>query len=268
MRLFYRKYGEGPPLIILHGLYGSSDNWTSIARMISKYFTVYLPDLRNHGQSPWSEIHDYNSMSLDLLELVSELGFKKFMLAGHSMGGKTAVNFAMKWPEMIEGLLIADISPFENEKNKIKAFKEHHEIITAIAGTDISKAITRDEADRMLIEKIPSEKIRGLILKNLRRDRENKFEWKLNISALLNNLDKIVDGLPDLSGDFPRVTGFPVLLLKGEKSDYILKEDYGNIFRLFPAAEIRIIKGATHWLHADNPEAVSQALISLLTDNY
>src|SRR5512133_2376601 len=115
MKLFCRKYGNGPPLIILHGLFGSSDNWVTIAKNLSDSFTVYLPDQRNHGQSPHSDVHDYDSMRDDLFELVNDLSLKKFFLAGHSMGGKTAISFALKWPEMLNGLLIADISPFVNK---------------------------------------------------------------------------------------------------------------------------------------------------------
>lgn len=264
MRLFYRKYGEGPPLVILHGLYGSSDNWVSIARRISGYYTVYLPDLRNHGQSPWSDINDYDSMSTDLFELVSELGLKKFFLAGHSMGGKTAVNFALKWPEMIDGLIIADILPFSSEERKAAAFNEHQEILTAITGIDLLKAASRRELDNLLAGKIHSDKVRSFILKNLQRDSENKFSWKLNGRALLDNLDEITEGLPFLSGDYQQITGFPVLFLKGENSEYISSENYSDIMRLFPAAEIRVIKDAGHWLHADNPGAVSEALLDML----
>lgn len=266
MKLFFRKYGEGPPLIILHGLYGSSDNWVTIARRISEYFTVYLPDLRNHGQSPWSDINDYDSMSMDMFELVSELRLKKFFLAGHSMGGKTAVNFTLKWPEMIQGLLIADVSPFSNEISKIAAFKEHQSILTAIISTDISKSSSRIDINRLLEEKIPSEKVRGLIMKNLLRDKDNKFLWKLNARSLLDNLNKIVGGLPLLSEDFQRITGFPVIFLKGENSEYILREDVYKIISLFPGAEIKVIKGAGHWLHADNPEAVIETFVILLND--
>src|SRR5512138_128346 len=104
MELFYRKYGTGPPLFILHGLFGSSDNWVTIARKLSGYFTVYLPDQRNHGQSPHSDIHNYDSMSRDLFELTEKLEINKLFLAGHSMGGKVAVNFALKWPEKINSL--------------------------------------------------------------------------------------------------------------------------------------------------------------------
>jgi pimeloyl-ACP methyl ester carboxylesterase len=259
MRLFYRKIGEGPPLIILHGLFGSSDNWLTIAKKIGTSFTVYLPDLRNHGLSPHDEIHDYDSMSDDLYDLVAELDLKKFFLAGHSMGGKTAMKFAMKWPEMIQGLMIADISPFGNRKNNAQIYNEHYEILQSISDTDISKAVSRTDVDKLLAERISSGKVRNLILKNLQRDENKMFVWKLNAMALLNNLDKILEGLPFTQ----QITGFPVIFLKGENSEYISKEDYNSITRLFPAAEIRVIKNAGHWLHADNPEAISEALLDL-----
>lgn len=260
MRLFYRKVGEGPPLIILHGLFGSSDNWMTIARIISKSFAVYLPDQRNHGRSPHDQVHDYDSMSDDLYELVKELDLRKFFLAGHSMGGRTALKFAIKWPEMLHGLMIADISPVSDEKSKLQAYNEHYKILRAIIDTDISKAASRSYADKMLSERIPSERIRSLILKNLDRNENNSFSWKLNAQSLLSNLDKIVEGLSVPA----QITGFPVIFLKGETSEYISKDDVTEIYRLFPAAEIRVVKNAGHWLHADNPEAVSEALLSML----
>lgn len=260
MKLFYRLYGEGPPLIILHGLYGSSDNWVSIAKTISQHFRVFLPDQRNHGHSPHNEVHDYDSMSNDLYEFACDLDLRKFFLAGHSMGGKTAMTFAMNWPEMINGLMIADISPFTNEKRKRDAFNEVNGILKSIIETDILNVSTRAEADKLLAERIPSDKIRGLILKNLQRGENNRFSWKLNAVTLVNNLDKIMEGLQIRQP----VTGFPVIFLKGENSDYLLNEDYAEILRIFPAAEIKVIKNAGHWLHVDNPEAVGEALLGLL----
>ena len=154
MRLFYRKIGEGPPIIILHGLFGSSENWLTIAKKISTRFTVYLPDQRNHGLSPHDEIHNYESMSDDLFELITELNLKKFFLAGHSMGGKTAMKFAMKWPEMIQGLIIADISPFGNRTNDSQDYNEHYEILRSITETDISKAASRTDIDKLFAESL------------------------------------------------------------------------------------------------------------------
>src|SRR5664279_4271099 len=166
MELFHRIYGNGPPLIILHGLYGSSDNWVTIARNLSDSFTVILPDQRNHGQSPHSEIHDYDSMRDDLFELVGDIGIKKFFLAGHSMGGKTAISFALKWPEMLNGLLIADISPFTYESKGHSANFQHLTILNAILSLDLQKIKNRKDAESLLSLKIPSEKERDLILKH------------------------------------------------------------------------------------------------------
>lgn len=263
MKLFYRKYGEGPPLVILHGLYGASDNWVTVARRISHYYTVYLPDQRNHGRSPHSGRHDYEAMSSDLFELVSGLDLGKFFLAGHSMGGKTAVSFALRWPEMLEGLLIADISPFETKASNSKSFDQHMEILTTLAETDISKVTSRNELEKLLSERIPSDRIRALIMKNTERAEDGGFKWKINSLALLNNLENIVESVAGEENYYEPVTGFPVVFLKGENSDYLPEKDFPKILKLFPAAEFKIIKNAGHWIQADNPEAVIQEFIIL-----
>jgi esterase len=268
MKLFFRKYGNGPPLVILHGLYGSSDNWVTIARKLSDSYTVYLPDQRNHGQSPHSEIHDYESMRDDLFELADDLKLRKFFLAGHSMGGKTAISFALKWPEMLNGLLIADISPFSDETGRQSVHSQHSAILNAIASFDLKKISTRDEAESILREKISSEKVRGLILKNLQRSADNTFIWKLNATSLLKNLDKIMEGVERKFALSQQISGFPVIFLKGGDSDYIPKEDYKDILNVFPAAEIIEIPGAGHWIHADRPDDVIKNLKRLLSDNY
>lgn len=264
MKLFCRKYGEGPPLIILHGLYGSSDNWAGIAKSLSDSFTVYLPDQRNHGQSPHSDIHDYESMSNDLFELAVDLKLKKFFLAGHSMGGKTAISFAFKYPEMLNGLLIADISPFIDENNNQIAYNQHKSILEAILSVDLANITRRDDAEERLKEKISDEKIRGFVLKNLQRSSSNEFSWKLNASSLLSNLKNIMQGIDRNTFVNQPVTGFPVIFLKGADSDYILPADFGAIQKLFPAAEITTIEKAGHWIHADRPDDVIKSLKRLL----
>jgi esterase len=264
MKLFYRKYGEGPPLVILHGLYGSSDNWVTIAKSISSNFTVYLPDLRNHGSSPRSSIHDYTSIASDIYELTGELAFAKFFLAGHSMGGKAAIFFAMKWPEMLDGLLVADVSPFKAVNFRSKEYNQSSLILNTILQTDLSSELSRNDIENLLADKIPSGRIRGIIMKNLQRAEGNKFVWKLNASSLLDNLDNIMGGLPRPKEDYSRITGFPVIFLQAEKSDYLPDDDWKDILKIFPSAELKIIKNAGHWLHADNPVAVSEAFLSLL----
>jgi pimeloyl-ACP methyl ester carboxylesterase len=267
MKLHYRKIGNGPPLIILHGLYGSSDNWVTIAGKIGDSFTVYLPDQRNHGQSPHSDIHDYNSMRDDLFELATELRLRKFFLAGHSMGGKTAIAFAAKWPEMLNGLLIADISPFTGEKSKETAYNEHLTILRSILSIDLQSVSSRGDAESMLRQNITSEKVRGFILKNLQRHAGDKFTWKMNPSSLLSNLDKITEGI-DLKDEFAvPITGFPVIFLKGGDSEYLTSSDISGIRKVLPAAEFVEIKDAGHWIHGDRPDEVIKNLRKLLDDH-
>jgi pimeloyl-ACP methyl ester carboxylesterase len=267
MKLFCRKYGNGPPLVILHGLYGSSDNWVTIAKKLGNSFTVYLPDQRNHGQSPHSQIHDYDSMRDDLFELAGDLNLKKFFLAGHSMGGKTAISFALKWPEMLNGLLIADISPFTNETGRQSIYAQHFTILNAILSFDLDKISTRREAGNVLLEKIPSEKVRELILKNLQRTTDNNFAWKLNAQSILKNLDKIMEGVERQTDYSQQIIGFPVIFLKGGDSDYIPAVDFRDIRNVFPAAEIIEIPGAGHWIHVDKPDEVVKYIKKLLPDN-
>ena len=264
MELFHRIYGNGPPLIILHGLYGSSDNWVTIARNLSNSFTVILPDQRNHGQSPHSDIHDYDSMRDDLFKLVSDLGIKKFFLAGHSMGGKTAISFALKWSEMLNGLLIADISPFTTENTQNSIYSQHSVILKAILSLDLQKIKNRKDAESLLSVKIPSEKERGLILKNLERTSENTFAWKLNAKSLSKNLDKIMVGVERPSDYNRQITGFPIIFLKGGDSEYIPHNDFRDILKVFPAAEIIEIPGAGHWIQVDKPGEVEKYIRRLL----
>lgn len=266
MKLFYRKFGEGPPLIILHGLYGSSDNWITIAKKLGDSFTVYLPDQRNHGQSPHSEIHDYDSMRDDLYELVTDLRLRKFFLCGHSMGGKTAMAFAVKWPEMITALVVVDVSPFTNENNSKTDFKRHQSILKTILSIDLPAIRSRGEVGELLIQNISSEKERGLILKNLQRTSGDKFTWKLNAAALFNNLDKIMAGL-DLKDAYSQpVTGFPIIFLKGSYSNYLTAPDVPDIRKVFPASEFVVIQGAGHWIQADKPDEVINTFRKLLDE--
>jgi len=264
MKLFCRKYGNGPPLVILHGLYGSSDNWVTIAKILGESFTVYLPDQRNHGQSPHSDVHDYDSMRDDLFEMANDLNLRKFFLTGHSMGGKTAISFAIKWPEMLNGLLIADISPFTYESSKLAAYTQNLVILNAILSVDLNKISTRSDAEMFLREKISSEKERNLILKNLQRNTNNSFSWKLNASSLLTNLDKIMEGIKRQTDFNQQITGFPVLFLRGSNSDYICTDDIRDILHVFPAAEIITVEGAGHWIQVDRPDEVIKNIKNLL----
>jgi pimeloyl-ACP methyl ester carboxylesterase len=263
MKLFYRKYGNGPALIILHGLFGSSDNWVTIAKKITDKFTVYLPDLRNHGNSPHSDEQDYNLMRDDLHELVTDLNLKKFFLAGHSMGGKVAISFAIRWPEMLQGLLVADISAFGDKFTSQVAYNQHISILKTILSTDLSGLTSRNEVESLLGNEIKSERIRGLIMKNMQRNDGNEFVWKINAASILSNLDKIMEGI-DRPSAFPQqITGFPVIFLRGAESDYLPIEDYADIKKIFPVVEFTEIPGAGHWIQADKPDDVADNLLRL-----
>lgn len=265
MELFYRKYGSGPPLFILHGLYGSSDNWVTIARKLSENFTVYLPDHRNHGQSPHSSIHNYESLSQDLFDLINKLRINRLFLAGHSMGGKVAVNFALKWPEMVNSLVIIDISPFMlNDPERI-LYLEHRNILESVLSADLAGIRTRAEAETLFKTKIQSERTREFILKNLQRTGENRFTWKMNVKSLYENLENIVSGLPRPTPETEAVTGFPVTVVKGENSGYLPSGEFNDIQKLFPSAELVLIKNSGHWVHAENPEAIIGILLRQLS---
>jgi pimeloyl-ACP methyl ester carboxylesterase len=262
MKLFCRIYGSGPVLMILHGLYGSSDNWVTIARKVSEKFTVILPDLRNHGQSPHSAHHSYDLMAEDILELADWQKADRFILAGHSMGGKAAMKFALRWPERLNSLVVADITPFGSRSPETTYYTEHRKILETIISTDPRKFASRKELEESLKTGIPSEKIRGFIMKNLGRNEKGSFEWKLNAPSLLENLGNITDGILGEGDDKVQVTGFPVTFLRGENSKYIDLNDSGRIRELFPAADIITIKDAGHWLHADRPDAVEETLLA------
>jgi pimeloyl-ACP methyl ester carboxylesterase len=264
MKLFYRKYGSGPPLVILHGLYGSSDNWVTIARKISRSFTVYLPDQRNHGVSPHSSEHNYDALSQDLFELIEDLGIGKFILAGHSMGGKVAVNFALNWSERINALIVIDISPFRHAEYEKQLYLQHQEILKAILSVEPSEYQTRADVEKLVAMRINDEKIRGLILKNLQRTDTGSFDWKLNAPSLLKNLDRIMEEIHIPGNMSLPVTGFPVTFIKGEDSQYLQMSDLKEIQRVFPASEIVSVRNAGHWIHAEKPDVIEDILLSQL----
>ncbi len=264
MKLFFRKYGNGPSLVILHGLYGSSDNWATIAGKLSLHFSVIIPDLRNHGQSPHSDVHSYNAMADDLNELVKDNLKGKFILAGHSMGGKVAMNFALKWPEMLNGLVIIDVSPFGSTDPQNPFFREHKEILDSIVSLYPGSFKSRNEIETALSEQIHSGRTRGFIMKNIRRTSEGNFDWKLNANALLSNLSLITDGVIKKEDNIFPVSGFPVVFVRGGNSNYIDPGDFKAIQRTFPSAELVTIKDAGHWIHAEKPDELSRVFVDLI----
>lgn len=248
MKLFFRKYGENnPALIIVHGLYGMSDNWVTIAKALSEDFEVFVIDQRNHGNSPHSKEHNYDVLKNDLYEFMQEQGIEKAVLLGHSMGGKTVMNFAKYHAEMITALIVVDISPkrYNFEQNNLSTSK-HLQILTAMQSVDLQSFSKREEIKEHILQSVKEERVVNFILKNL-KTAEGKFQWKLNINSIINNLKNIIEDI-----DFDEeISGFPVLFIRGENSNYILDEDINFIDEKFPVAELVTIKNAGHWIHAE-----------------
>ena len=266
MKLFSRKYGSGPAMILLHGLYGSSDNWVAIARLLSKKYEVHLPDQRNHGQSPHSTEHNNELMKEDLLQYMNDRGLEKAVLAGHSMGGKTIMYFARDYPERVAALIVIDILPFPYFGDPVK-FSEHRAIIDSLLFLNLNNIKSREEAEQQLSGSIQQKRITGFLLKNLQRDKNNKFFWKINLHALKDHLTEIFDGFDVKQfNNVNGITGFPVLFIRGELSDYIPVDSILQIKKVFPYAETVTIPNAGHWLHAEQPELLVKNIMYFLGD--
>jgi esterase len=266
MNLFFRKFGGGPPFIILHGLYGSSDNWVSIGRELSAWFEVYLLDLRNHGRSPHSPEHSYKQMAGDLKEFMDDHQIQKAIILGHSMGGKAAMKFACLFPERITHLIVLDIAPksylFSSDLQSDTL--NHKKILQAMLNFDFSGIQNRDELDERLAKVIRSRQVRQFLLKNVKRKKDHTFDWIINVQSLFDNLDNILDGFStELAAIGEPVTGFPVLFIKGAKSEYITKDDEALIKKLFPYADIHSVPGVGHWLHAEEPVLLLKSVLKL-----
>lgn len=263
-KLNYKVFGGGEPLIIMHGLYGSSDNWVSIARELMDEYMVYLLDMRNHGLSPHTTEHNYSLMTDDLLEFMNDRAIYSSIIMGHSMGGKVAMSFAALYPEKVEALIVVDIAPrsYSSEAGD-KQFDEHSSILKALSAIDLDKLSARKDADDLIRGKIKSEGVRMFLLKNLVRTKENKFYWRMNLSVLMDSLPNVVVGL---ESDYDDLSLFenPALFIKGGDSDYIQEKDVKMINDLFMQVEVETIEGASHWVHAEKKEEFLNVLSRFL----
>lgn len=255
MDLYYREFGSGSPVVILHGLFGFSDNWQTIAKALAQQYTVLTPDLRNHGKSPHTTTHSYPEMAEDLKSFLEHKWMFRTHLIGHSMGGKVAMQFALNYPEMVEKLVIIDIEPGQATDN-------HQDIFRALLDLDFSKITTRQQADDFLSNRIEDFGTRQFLLKNITRDSEGNFSWKMNLSTLAIEYPNILAPVvPHLAGE---VFEKPSLFVRGGNSQYIQDHEIPHILTLFPNAEIVTIEGAGHWVHADKPKELLQILQNFL----
>ncbi|NBB84690.1 MAG: alpha/beta fold hydrolase [Bacteroidetes bacterium] len=255
MELFYNRYGTaGPPLIILHGLLGASGNWHTLSKNVfSKGYQVYTVDQRNHGESPHDDRLDYPTMADDLAAFMDQQGLDQAHILGHSMGGKTAMRFALDRPERVDRLIVVDIAP--------KAYPPHHlELIDALQALDLAAHDRRRSIDRALAKDVPSRPIRQFALKNLTYvSAEERYAWKNNLPAIRANYTHI-SGAVALDGQFTE----PTLFVRGEYSAYVQSEDIAAIWQGFPNAKIVTVEDAAHWVHAEAPEAFAQVVMDFL----
>ncbi|MFD2034105.1 alpha/beta fold hydrolase [Belliella marina] len=252
MKLHFKKTGSGEPLIILHGLFGSADNWYSIAKELEKQYTLYLVDQRNHGDSPHSDEWNYKVMAEDLNELMQDQNLDAAYLMGHSMGGKTVMNFALQYPEKVKKLIVADIAP--------RHYAVHHQsILEGLTSINLHEVKSRKEADDQLAKHVPEAGIRQFLLKSLGRNKEGEFIWKINLSVINDQIENVGEAL-DYDNSFEN----PTLFMGGANSKYIQEKDRADIDRYFPNNHLIYIKNAGHWLHAEQPQAVVDTVRAFL----
>ncbi len=256
MKLFFRKLGTGKPLFILHGLFGSSDNWQTIGKQFAENYTVYFIDQRNHGRSPHNPEHNYAVMSDDLLELIQDENLDKVILLGHSMGGKTAMHFAITHPEKVEKMIVVDIGP---KKYPVT----NQNIIDALEKVNLAELKTRKEVEEVLIKDIIEQITLQFLLKNLYWSDEKNLAWRFNLESLKANAKRISEAtiIPGT------LLTMPVLFVKGGKSDHIFNADSKLINSMFANAKIVTIPEAGHWVHADKPKEFYEVVNEFLSKN-
>lgn len=255
MQLYFKKYGtEGKTILILHGLFGMSDNWHNMARRLSETYTLYTLDLRNHGQSPHSPLMNYSVMADDIWEMMNKEQLGEAILIGHSMGGKTAMAFANKYPEKTEKLIVVDIAP--------RAYKPGHIIYFDAMKSINFKASGRKEIEDQLASSITNQGEMLFLLKNLHRKENGEYGLKLNLEAIENNYEAIIG---EVSIEKP--TSIPTLFIKGEKSNYINEADLETINQKYLKVSFATVTNAGHWVHAENPEGFLTAVNEFLSQN-
>jgi len=263
MRLFVQKTGKGQPLIILHALFGMSDNWLSIGKSLGRQgFTVHLPDIRNHGRSPHMPSHTYQDLCDDLIAYMQGEGIKKTNIIGHSMGGKMAMWFALLYPDMVEKLAVIDIAPSATGE---KSLAEHTAIIKNLQAVDLAGKKSRQTIVQNLERVLGDRTLAQFFGKSLVRDDEGQFTWRLNLPVLLKFLPAISTGFDQLQSHAP--SPVEALFVRGADSDYIRQEDQQEISSYFSRAEVVTIENAGHWLQMDQPEKLLELLLEFFTEN-
>jgi esterase len=253
MKLAYRKYGEGPALIILHGLFGQMDNWNTLAKKFSEQgFTVFTIDQRNHGLSPHDEDWNYGVMADDLKDFINEHQIHNPILLGHSMGGKTVMYFSLHYPNVADKLIIADISPRQHPAN-------HNDVLYALQQVDFEVVKTRREVEDILGATISDFGTKQFLLKNVYWKTDDKMDWRFNLQVITEKYNNVIVGVPK------GICETDTLFLKGEKSDYINENDLKLIEEIYPNSRVEVIANAGHWVHAEQPELFYKAVMGFIS---
>lgn len=241
MRLNVIEMGEGSPVLLLHGLFGAGRNWGGIQKRLAQRHRVLAPDLRNHGESDHATAMDYASMAEDVAELIARRGVAPAAVLGHSMGGKVAMALALRHPQIVARLVVADIAPIRYPP-ALRAY------VAAMRALPLAPGLTRREADAALEAAIPEAGIRAFLLQSL--------DFGADVPAWKMGLAEIAAAMPVIE-DFPHTGRYegPTLVLAGERSTYIKPEHHTLFRQLFPAARFAVVERAGHWVHADNPNA-------------
>jgi esterase len=242
MNLHFAAYGDGPPLIILHGLLGSGDNWVTVSRALGKEFRVFAVDARNHGRSPHDPRFDLEVMAEDIGHFMDQHGVASAALLGHSMGGKIAMQCAMTRPDGVGKLIVVDIAPRGYPH-------DHDELLDALETIDLTRFSERGEVEGALTQSVPRKAVRQFLVKNLRRDQSGGLVWKMNLPVIRENYAAIAGDVP-AKGEFRG----PTLFIRGGRSSYVRDDDQELILKMFPDVKIHTIREAGHWVHADAPE--------------
>ncbi|MBM3453427.1 MAG: alpha/beta fold hydrolase [Bacteroidetes bacterium] len=249
MKLHYREIGLGQPLVILHGLFGSSDNWQTQAKRFAEYFRVILVDLRNHGHSDWNDDSSYLAMANDVIELLQDLHLEKTILLGHSMGGKVAMHVAQNHPLFLDKLIVVDMG--------MKEYPPHHQhILQGIHSVKLKGVTSRSEADKQLSNYIDTEGVKQFLLKNLYWKEKGQLAWRMNVSVLENSMGEILSAVPK------KEVFLPTVFIRGELSNYILEEDFSDIENYFVDSQFITIQNSGHWVHAEKPEEFIDAVLN------
>ena len=248
MTLFRQVFGEGQPLIILHGLFGSGDNWLTHARLLSDRYRVFLVDQRNHGRSPHHPDMSYPHMAADVIGLMAEEGLRDVILVGHSMGGKTAMHVAREFPHLLDRLVVVDMG--------IKAYPPHHDrIFEGLFAAHAETASSRSEVQSRLAPFVDDPATLQFLMKNVYWTEPGKLAWRFNLPVLRNSIQHILAAIPD-----EPVVHTPTLFMRGALSGYIREEDYRAITAIFPDSVFTVLEGAGHWPHAEVPERFLEEL--------